>query len=56
MILIGSNSLALIFHSQPVLTLKDVSNTMPSIQEVIAQHKIETLFPISDTENLTVLA
>ena len=55
MFLIGLNSLAVIFHSQLVLALEDVGNIMPSIQLVIAQHKNETLFPVSRTENLTIL-
>lgn len=55
MFLIGLNSPAVIFHSQLVLALEDVGNIMPSIQLVIAQHKNETLFPVSRTENLTIL-
>ena len=55
MFLFGLNSPAVIFHSQLVLALEDVGNIMPSIQLVIAQHKNETLFPVSRTENLTIL-
>ena len=55
MFLIGLNSPAVIFHSQLVLALEDVGSIMPSIQLVIAQHKIKTSFPVSGTENLTIL-
>ena len=48
MFLIGSNSPAVIFHSQPVLTLEDVGNIMPyQFNKLLPNIKLKPCFQLA---------